>query len=82
MDWVDWLPIVFFPLKILVLGTGMSSSSSGITIRLEKSDETGEPQVRFLTHAPQSRTLQRRRIFQIVRESSLIGVVEVKLLPI
>ncbi|SCX00608.1 hypothetical protein DSM25558_0153 [Agrobacterium sp. DSM 25558] len=22
-DWVDWFPIVFFPLKILVLGTGM-----------------------------------------------------------
>ena len=22
-DWVDWFPIVFFPLKILVLGVGM-----------------------------------------------------------
>jgi hypothetical protein len=22
-DWVNWFPIVFFPLKILVLGTGM-----------------------------------------------------------
>jgi hypothetical protein len=22
-DWVDWFPIVVFPLKILVLGTGM-----------------------------------------------------------
>ncbi|WP_320200050.1 hypothetical protein RMR16_005155 [Agrobacterium sp. rho-13.3] len=22
-DWVDWFPIVFLPLKILVLGTGM-----------------------------------------------------------
>ena len=22
-DWVDWFPIVFFPVKILVLGTGI-----------------------------------------------------------
>ncbi|TCL69476.1 hypothetical protein EV286_10848 [Rhizobium sp. BK251] len=22
-DWVDWFPIVFLPLKLLVLGTGM-----------------------------------------------------------
>jgi hypothetical protein len=22
-DWVDWFPIVFFPLKIIVLGTAM-----------------------------------------------------------
>ncbi|PVM91968.1 hypothetical protein DDF67_05575 [Caulobacter endophyticus] len=23
VNWVDWFPIVFFPLKILVLGVGM-----------------------------------------------------------
>jgi hypothetical protein len=23
MPWVDWFPIVFFPLKIIVLGVGM-----------------------------------------------------------
>ena len=23
MDWANWFPIVFFPLKILVLGIGM-----------------------------------------------------------
>jgi len=23
VNWVDWFPIVFFPLKILVLGLGM-----------------------------------------------------------
>lgn len=23
MEWVDWFPFVFFPFKILVLGTGM-----------------------------------------------------------
>ena len=23
LDWVDWFPLVFFPLKIIVLGVGM-----------------------------------------------------------
>ncbi len=43
MDWVDWFPIVFFPLKILVLGTAMFFAIKWHHDQEKKNNETGEP---------------------------------------
>ncbi|WP_186458499.1 hypothetical protein [Neorhizobium alkalisoli] len=39
-DWVDWFPIVFFPLKVLVLGVGMFFAIKWHRDQAKKSDDS------------------------------------------